>query len=414
MYRTHNNNRELHILVRCTAVALALACSSCTFLPSSGPSASRIRKDAATRPSDNSYQLVKLEGQNLQTLKSFNPKPSYLSAGGRELDTLFRNRGIQNIGDGHPLSILAGDIIEVHIFETGGGLFSPLAGEGQSGGSPITRLPPQRIDGSGEITIPYVGRLKAIGKAPGELEAEIKEKLREKTVEPQVIVGITTREGGDLISVGGDVKRASQIPVSQAGTRLIDAITAAGGTDVRPHQTMVSVTRNHVTRADSLQDVYDRPEKNIQLQPGDTVLLRNRPLTFLVFGAGGKVGNFPIDIEDLSLAEALARSGGPRDLQANPGAIFIYRLESSSFLKAIGREPLLGSETHVPVIYQLELQDPSGFFLAKNFLVRDKDIIYYSTAGSVGVTKFMGLINTFLAPAMGTAGAASSATILAQ
>jgi len=250
----------------------------------------------------------------------------------------------------------------------------------------------------GDISVPFAGRVRALGRLPGDLETEITTLLKDKTVDPQVIVTVAKREGGDLVSVGGDVRSPSQVSVSLAGTRLVDAITAAGGSTVRPHQAMVSVTREGMTRYDSLQDIYDTQAKNILLQPSDTVLLRNRPLGYLVFGAGGKIGNLPIEIEDLSLAEAIARSGGPDDNRANPATVFLYRQESRQFLEAVGQSNLPPGDT-VPVIYQLELQKPEGFFFAKNFMVRDKDILYYGSAGSVGVLKFMSLLNAFFAPA---------------
>jgi polysaccharide export outer membrane protein len=314
------------------------------------------------------------------------------------LDTLFQKKGIERLGQGSGQAIQPGDVVNVSIFESGGGLFSPLAADGQSAGSPVTSLPQQRVDQQGDITIPFAGRVRALGLLPVDLETQITALLKEKTLDPQVIVTIAKRDGGDLVSVGGDVKTPSQVPVSLAGTRLVDAITAAGGSTVRPHQAMVSVTRNGATRFDSLQDVYDKQSKNILLQPGDTVLLRNRPLSYLVFGVGGKIGNQPIEIEDLSLAEAIARSGGPDDNRANPSTVFVYREEPRRFLQAVGKENLPSGAT-VPVIYQLQIQEPQGFFYARNFMVRDKDILYYGSAGSVGVLKFMSLLNAFFAPA---------------
>jgi polysaccharide export outer membrane protein len=307
-------------------------------------------------------------------------------------------RGIEGLGAGHSQGIRAGDTLRVSVYETGGGLFSPLAAEAGGAGAPLTVLPEQTVDSTGGISVPYVGRLQANGKLPSEIEKEIAARLSEKTVDPQVIVTITSRKGGDLVTVGGDVKVPTLVPVSLAGTRLLDAIMAAGGSVSRPHQTMVSVTRGGSTLSDPLQDIFDSPGKNIPLQPHDTVLVRNRPLSFLVFGAGEKVSPVPIDIEDLSLAEAAAITGGPNDNRANPAAVFVYRKEPRALVESLGEKNLPSGE-FIPVIYQLNLLKPEGFFVARDFNVRDKDILYYSSATSVGVLKFMSLLNAFFAPA---------------
>jgi polysaccharide export outer membrane protein len=133
----------------------------------------------------------------------------------------------------------------------------------------------------------------------------------------------------------------------------------------------------------------------------------------MVFGAGGTVGNVPIEVEDLTLAQAMARTGGANDMRANPAAVFIYREENRKVLEAAGRVDATPPGTGpVPVIYQLQLQNPEGFFYASNFKIRDRDIVYYANATSVGVGKFMGLLNTLLSPVSSVAGGASTVRIL--
>lgn len=392
----------------------ALIFTGCTFLPSSGPSDYRIRKEAGRLSAGgSSYQLLPVNAGTIEALRQFSPKPSYTAAGGRDVLSLFRNRGIEALGQGNAQAIQPGDVVHVAIFEAGGGLFQPMSVDGRGGGTPVTSLPAQPIDQRGEVTVPYAGRVRALGRLPSDLEKEITELLTGKTVDPQVIVTVMKREGGNLMSVGGDVKQSRQVPVTLAGTRLIDAITAAGGPTARPHEVMVSVTRNGVTRSDSLQSIFDDPGKNILLQPADTVLLRNVSLSYMVFGAGGSVGSVPIEVEDLTLAQAMARTGGANDLRANPAAVFIYRKENRKVLEAVGHgTELPPGSSPVPVIYQLQLQDPEGFFYATNFSVRDQDIVYYANATSVGVGKFMSLLNTLLSPVSSVAGGASTVRIL--
>jgi polysaccharide export outer membrane protein len=203
----HNPRRRLHGL-RAVFVSLLMvffALPGCTFLPSSGPSGFRIKAEAGQTKGQPTYELLQVDQPTMDMLKRFSPAPAYLSADGQELDTKFLERGIETLGQGSSQTIRPGDIVHVAIFESGGGLFSPLAPEGQSAGSPVTSLPAQRVDQQGDITVPYAGRVRALGRLPGDLESEITALLRGKTVDPQVIVTVAKRDGGDLVSVGGDV-----------------------------------------------------------------------------------------------------------------------------------------------------------------------------------------------------------------
>jgi polysaccharide export outer membrane protein len=305
-------------------------------------------------------------------------------------------------------------VVSVAIYETDSALFGPSLASGQLAVSPVTALPPQTVDRSGEISVPFVGRIGVLGRGLKEVESSIREGLRMKTADPQVIVTIAERKGGDLVSIAGDVKSPTRLPVSLAGTRLIDAIASAGGSLSQPYDTMVSVARGDAARSDTLQEVYDSPAKNISLQPGDTVVLRRRALSFLSFGSTGRVGTFPITVEDLNLSSAIAASGGPDDFEANPGTIFVYRQEPVPLLRSLGKEPQDQGAATSPVVYQLDLHDPRGFFLANNFTVRDRDLVYYAAAGSSGVMKFMKLVSTLVAPAVTGVGVAGSASILAN
>ena len=392
------------------ALALTVALwtlAGCAFLPSSGPSGYMIRNKAGKLD----YELLPINGETLHAISQNAKKADYLAAGGRKSDKLFGSFGLQALGAPAKNSIALGDTISVAIYETDNALFRPSLAAGAVAMSPMTALPPQVVDQTGEISVPFVGRVRVLARLPAEVEGDIRKGLQLKTADPQVVVTVAGRKGGDLVSVTGDVRQPGQIPVTMAGTRLLDALAQTGGTPSAPHDAMVTVTRGSAVRSDALQEVYDDPAKNIFLQPADTVVVRKRSLSFKAFGSTGRVASYPLPHEDMSLADAVAASGGPADLQANPATIFVYRDESARVLEALGKTPRIAGST-VPVIYQLDLHDPEGFFFADNFTVRDRDAIYYAPSGSAGVMKFMSLINTFLSPAIGGAGAASSVTIL--
>jgi polysaccharide biosynthesis/export protein len=395
-------------LAAMTALFLA---SGCTFLPSSGPSGFRVKGASGREAKGVKYEVVPIDESVLAAINAHAPKAGYLSAAGRKSDHLFGTRGLEKFGSGSTSAVVVGDVVSVAIYETDSSLFGASLAAGSIAVSPMTALPPQTVDQTGEVSVPFIGRVRVLGRDLATIENEIREGLRMKTADPQVIVTIIERRGGDLVSVAGDVRAPSRIPVSLAGTKLIDAIAAAGGSQSAPYDTMVTVTRGPDIRSDLLQEVYDVPVKNIRLQPGDTVVLRKRPLSFLAFGSTGKVGSFPLTVEDLRLSDAVAASGGPSDFQANPGTIFVYRQEPNQMLAQLGRDFSAAGDT-TPVVYQLNLHDPRGFFLANNFVVRDLDIVYFAPAGSAGVMKFMGLINTFIAPAVSGLGIAGSAATL--
>jgi polysaccharide export outer membrane protein len=53
----------------------------------------------------------------------------------------------------------------------------------------------------------------------------------------------------------------------------------------------------------------------------------------------------------------------------------------------------------IPVIYHVNFRDPSGYFLAQNFEMRNKDVVYTSNAASVETTKFLTFLRTIMATA---------------
>lgn len=66
----------------------------------------------------------------------------------------------------------------------------------------------------------------------------------------------------------------------------------------------------------------------------------------------------------------------------------------------------------IPVIYNLNLRDPAGYFLATKFEMRNKDVIYISNAKSVDSTKFLTYLRLIIATAQDPVVAATNVYIL--
>jgi polysaccharide export outer membrane protein len=388
--------------------------SSCTFLPSSGPSGYKIKADSGYKKDGLSYKVFRIDEGVLGVVKQHSPHPTCLAVNERGIDASFRERGLEKLGEPAKQTIQPGDLINIAIVETDARLFVPSLSSGTGMASPITALPSQRLDQSGKITVPYIGRVHAAGRMPSEVEAEIKESLKLKTADAQVLLSVSDRAGGNMVTIAGDVRLPARIPLSPSGTRVLDAISASGGCPGDPFDYMVTVTRGGSSLSDPLRMIYDNPQKNINLQAGDAVVIRKRVLNFLAFGATGKIAKIPINVEDLSLTEAMADTGGANDMQANPANVFVYRLENPAIPEKLGAKNVDSGAKSVPVIYQIQLNDPRGYFYANQFTIRDRDIIFYASAGSVGLMKFMNILNTLAAPAVTGLSGMSAAKVLSN
>jgi polysaccharide export outer membrane protein len=320
--------------------------------------------------------------------------------------------------------ISIGDVVTVTIYTTGGGLFGGgaamtsagvggLSVPGKEGGVSMgTSVPNQLVDDSEAITVPYVGRIKVVGKAPNEVENEIAERMKGMAFNPYAVVTLGDRLGSDLVTVTGDVKAPHRIQVPLPGLRIADAITEAGGGTTKDFETIVTLMRGSTTRSAYLSEILRSPSSNIYLKPGDTLVVRSRPWSFVTLGATGQALR-PFPVERITVAEAIASVNGLEDNRANPEALFLYRLEDPSVLNKIGGSYHASSNPEgVPVIYQINLRDPKGFFTAKQFLVRNKDVLYVGNAGSMSVQKVMNVIGALTAPAMtGLAASAGVTTV---
>src|SRR6476620_7090114 len=98
-----------------------------------------------------------------------------------------------------------GDIVTVTIFEaSSGGLFIP-AEAGVRPGNFVT-IPTQSVDTRGNISIPYAGNIRALGRTKEEVQLAIVEALKNRAIEPQVVVS-TVDQRTSLVTILGEVGR---------------------------------------------------------------------------------------------------------------------------------------------------------------------------------------------------------------
>ena len=280
-------------------------------------------------------------------------------------------------------------------------------------------LPNQNVDSRGNISVPYAGAIRAAGRTPPEVQQSIVDALKDRAIEPQVVVSLVEQRTS-MISVLGDVRTPSRFPANAAGEHLLDAITRAGGPASPGYDTWVMVERGGRRATAPFGALVYEPQNNIWVHPGDTIYLYREPQTFLAFGAAGTAGvqvltgggtgtstagqqgQFVFDAWRISLAEAIAKAGGLNSQIADPAAIFLYRGETREVAERLGIDCSRFPGPIIPVIYNFNLRNPEGYFIATKFQMRNKDVIYMANATTVEVAKALGyfslVINTINDP----------------
>lgn len=317
-------------------------------------------------------------------------------------------------GSGPPpvIRVGVGDVVQVSVFESSaGGLFIP-AEAGVRPGNFVT-LPPQQVDRSGTISVPYAGAIQATGRTLPEIQRDIEGKLSNRAIEPQVVITLTEQNATEAAVVGDVINGANKFRIRLGGERVLDMISRAGGIRFPGYETFVTLQRNKRGATVYFPRLVSNPTENIFVAPGDTLYVYREQQKFVALGALGLVGQtsgltaqFAFEQERLSLNEAVAKAGGLSDTRANPGQVFLYRIEYRDALEKMGvnlsKFPL--EQKSIPTVYRANFRDPSSFFFAQGFSMRHKDIIYVSNADSVEVVKFLDYVRAITSTVSGVAG----------
>ena len=369
-----------------SALFFAATLSGCAYMPAQGPNTLQLSlTELEQEQLEDNFLVIDMTPE---AVTSFGPVPApTLSV----LETPVT-------ADPAHLYIDTGDQLIVTIWEPStDGLFS-------ASGSPRTDIEVAvEIDGS--IFIPYAGQISVAQLTTEQTRAVITQRLSRKAIDPQVQVRLI-KGTSQKLSIIGDVVSTGRYDVPTGGMRLADAIAASGGSRFPTYETRVNIIRGASEADIALEDIVANPENNINLMPSDIIQFIHDPRSFSVFGAVGSKKLQPFSKRRISLAEALAQSGGLNDNTADPTGVFLFRFEDPSRLTQFGfNEQLVADSGLVPTIFKFDFLSSEAFFLASQFQVQDEDIIYVATAPAAQFRKFMSVV---LSPFFSAAGSINS------
>lgn len=371
--------------------ALAVGFAGCSVLPSTGPSGKAVQQSSSV--------ALKDEGRLGSVLMKVSPLVISLTKQSLGAPAFSRSAQRRKFSD---VRIGVGDKLDVSVFEANtGGMFNPSAGGGGSSNS--ISLPLQQVDAKGLISVPYAGQIQAAGRTTEDVKADIESKLKNRAIEPQVVVTLKDRRSG-AISVSGDVGKPTTFTLEPGGAKLLEAIARAGGTKFESFEMLVTLDRRGRIEQVPLISVIRDPAQNIYLEQGDSIVLSREPRSFVVLGATPAPGStggqnnrrFLFESENISLTEAVAKAGGLLTREANARAVFIYRQESREVLSRVGVDVSSNPALRIPTIYQVDLTEAQGYFLASELYVRDRDVIFIADSPIFQATKAFAVITPLI------------------
>ncbi len=293
----------------------------------------------------------------------------------------------------------AGDVIEVSVWEAPPAMLfgSAVVDPGRAPSTArVTTFPEQMVSRAGTINIPFAGHVSVAGHNPQWIEGEIVQRLKAKANQPQVLVRVI-RNATATVTVIGDVTTSARMPLTARGEKLLDALAVSGGVRQPVNKMTLQLTRGNQVQALPLEMIIRDPKQNIVLQPGDVITALYQSLSFTVLGATGKNEEVNFEAQGISLAQALARAGGLNDARADARGVFIFRFEDVTALDWPS-PPKTTPDGKVPVIYQVDLKDPSTFFVAQSFPVQNRDVLYVSNAPAAELQKFLNILVSAVYP----------------
>lgn len=359
----------------------SFAISACTIFPGTGPRSEAVVGESSATVASNTalpYALVDVSADTIPFLS----EPNLISLQAAFVDK--RPKPTLTVG--------VGDVLNISIFEAApGGLFTPPTAAGARPGN-FVDLPAQAVDQKGSIYVPYAGEIPAGGRTIPEIQQSIVARLRNRAIEPQVVVSLN-QQHSTVVSVLGAVNTPGVLALNSVGEKMLAVIARAGGPRFEAVESYVTLQRDGKRVRVLLSRIVQDPRENIFVRPNDVIFVSRESPTIIALGATGQNANIPFATETMNLSQALGSAGGLVDAQADPGQIFIYRFENRAFLEKLGVDTKRFTFTDIPTVYRINLRDPAGLLLASGFQMKSKDVLYAPNAKVVDYYKLVDFIN---------------------
>ncbi|MBZ5722017.1 MAG: polysaccharide export protein [Acidobacteriia bacterium] len=184
-----------------------------------------------------------------------------------------------------------------------------------------------RVGSNGDIYLPLIDYVHVAGLTPEEAQALIEKRYSDggflKNPHVSLFISEYASQGASVL---GEVSKPGVYPVL-GRQRLFDLISAAGGLTEKAGRSITVTHRNQPDKPLTVplaRNVTDNPDSNIDVFPGDTVIVRKADVVYVV-GDVGRPSGFLMESGNLTVLQAIALAGGTTRTAKLSGARIIRK-----------------------------------------------------------------------------------------
>jgi polysaccharide biosynthesis/export protein len=183
-----------------------------------------------------------------------------------------------------------------------------------------------RINNSGDVYLPLIGYVQLGGLTLDQSQTVIENRLREGEFVKNPHVTVFLKDFvNQSATVTGEVVRPGVYPIL-GSRRLLEVLAAAGGPSTRAGKTATITHRDHPedpAKVNLPTDLTKSPADNIEVLPGDTIVVNRAGLVYVVGEVARPSGLVMDNNEKMTVMQAIALVGGPTPVAAMNSAKLI-------------------------------------------------------------------------------------------
>ena len=218
-----------------------------------------------------------------------------------------------------------------------------------------------RVQSDGTFFYPFIGQVRAQGRAPEQIREDVTRRLSQFIPNPQVEVRVAAFNSQSVV-VTGEVKKPTRLPLTTIPLTLLEAIGAAEGMTEHADARRVTVQRDGRAFTVDLQGLLrgGMRQNNPLLRDRDIVHVpRLTPQQAFLLGEVQRPDVVDLSREPVTLTQAVTRQGGLHLQRADARGVFVFRDTAPR-----------------TSVFQLDTSSPAGWILGARFALAPNDIVY--------------------------------------